>query len=552
MKKVLLFSLFLSLAASPLFAADGEAASENSYGVLSILPPLLAIVLAVATRQVLVALFLGIWLGTTFLNAFNPGAGFLRLLDHYLINALADPDHAAIILFSMTLGGIVRIIAQTGGMHALLSSLSSLARSVRLTQLATYLMGIFIFFDDYANTLLVGNTMRPFTDRLKISREKLAYIVDSTAAPITSIAPVSTWIGYEIGLLGAAFADLDLEAHPFSVFIDSIPYRFYGILALLFVFFTIILKKEFSLMLKAEKRAQREGKVLADNATPLIDTDGSEAAECSIKNPHWLDAVIPIAVVILTTLFGLYFSGIGALEESAAGENGHSLRAVIAEANSYHVLMWAAFSGAFIALLLSLRTLTLQKAFDAFLAGAKSMVLAMIVLVLAWSIGAVCKDLGTASFCVAITSDAIEPALLPLVIFALAAAISFATGTSWGTMAILVPIAVPIAWKLSASGTTSDAVFLGSIAGVLSGATFGDHCSPISDTTVMSSMASACDHIDHVKTQLPYAATVGVVSMAAGYLPAGFGMSPWIGLACGAGVLFALLYWYGKSPDSPH
>lgn len=561
MKKSIRLSLIIVLlSAAALCAAEGNGgdATESTgspYGVLSILPPILAIALAIITRQVFVALFFGILLGAFFLNDYNLITAFMRVLDKYFINAMANPDHAAIILFSMCLGGIIRVISNTGGLHAIVASLAGRAKNAGLCQVYTWLMGCLVFIDDYANTLLVGNTMRPFSDKLRISREKLAYIVDSTAAPVTALVPLSTWLSFELGLIQKAFNIEGIEKAAYPIFLNSIPYRFYGIFAIFFVLFIALSKRDFGSMLKAERRARRTGKVLDDNATPMIDREVTDIERFKVDRPHWLDAVVPIATVIIVLIAGLYHSGVNALEAMSPPGTAFTIHQIIAEANAYHALMWASFSGAFVAIVMALRTLSLKKALDAYLTGLKSMVLAMIVLVLAWSIGDVCEELDTARYCVAMTSHVLTPYLVPLVVFVIAAFVAFATGTSWGTMTILIPIVVPLAWKLShaagVSAETGEAIFMASIASVLSGATFGDHCSPISDTTVMSSMASACDHIDHVKTQIPYALLVAFVAMLAGYLPAGFGISPWLCLPAGLLVLIILLFVIGKNPDSP-
>jgi len=538
---------FVCLFSSLALGADAQEGSP--YGILAILPALAAIVLAILTRQVYVGLFIGVWLGAAILVegtlTWRCFAGFLRVLDTYFLRALADPDHAAIVLFTMGLGGMVGVIGASGGLAALVERASGWARGPRAGQATTWIAGLVIFIDDYASTLLVGNTLRPFTDRLRISREKLSYIVDSTAAPITSIAPISTWIGYEVGLLGDALAKAAPQVKAYALFIDSIPYRFYAILAIALVLFIALSGRDVGSMLRAERRARATGKVLADGAVPLADTNLAVPREASGK--AWaLDAIIPILAVIAVTLAGLYMSGLAALD--AAGEaDGARLRDIIGKANTFHVLMWAAFSGGLISIVLACRRLSVRETMDAFAAGAKGMVVAMIVLVLAWSIAAISKDLRTAEYCVAAVSDAISPKLLPLIIFCIAAAISFATGTSWGTMAILIPIAIPLSVRLAPGGDTGESQLLIASAGaILSGAIFGDHSSPISDTTIMSSMASSCDHIDHVRTQMPYALAAAAVSMAVGYLPSGFGIAPGWGILAGCGLLILWLRVIGR------
>jgi len=439
----------------------------------------------------------------------------------------------------------------TGSLQSLVKGIAKWAKTVRKGQFTAWLMGLVIFFDDYANTLLVGNSMRPFTDSLKISREKLAYIVDSTAAPVASIVPISTWIGYEVGLLGAALAAIDVGSDPYGVFLQSIPYRFYGLLAVVFVLLVALFNRDFSHMYLAETRARQTGKVLAEKAKPLVETESF--VQFPRREATAFEALLPILLVVLVIVFGLYLSGLKALKlEGSTVAEQPTLREIIGKADSFQVLMWAAFAGSFAAFALSLRSLSVSEAMDEYLKGIKAMVPAMVILVLAWSLGTVCEKLQTGKFCIGIATGRIPASLLPALVFLLAAFVSFATGTSWATMGILVPIVIPLSWRLTENLHFSEAIRLASIGAVLSGATFGDHCSPISDTTIMSSMGSGCDHIDHVRTQIPYAFTVAAISTLLGYLPAGFGFSPFLGLILALAALSALLVVAGRTPDFTH
>ncbi len=540
-KTVVLACAFLLLTG----AASAQPDSSPAGTFLSVLPPLGAILLAIATRQVFLSLFLGLFLGAA-IAAGDPLSGLARLLDTYLVRALGTERHASVVLFSLFLGAMVRIMASTGGLKALVSAIARRASTVRRGQTAAWLMGCVIFFDDYANTLLVGNTMRPFTDSLKVSREKLAYIVDSTAAPVASVMPVSTWIGYEVGLIGSAFAAASVSLDPYGAFLASIPYRFYGLLAVLFVLVVAVSDRDFSAMYRAEHRARTTGKVIADGARPLADTEDTPSAVPA--RARALDAVIPVLLVLGVTAGGLYLSGLNALKEKGIAPEGMALRRILGSADAFQALMWAAFTGSAAAFLLALRNLSLSRVTDEYLAGVKAMVPAMVILVLAWALSAVCEKLQTAQFCVQLAGGRIDPRLLPALIFLIAAFVSFATGTSWATMGILIPIAVPLAWRVTQECPSAEMIRLASIGAVLSGATFGDHCSPISDTTIMSSMASGCDHVDHVRTQIPYAFSVAAVSTMCGYLPAGFGLPPLVGLGAGLIVLIGLLFLAGRRP----
>ncbi len=526
-------------------------------GWLSVVPPLVAILLALAFKDVLVALALGVFSGALFLHGWNPFVAFARTIDSFIVPALADGSHAAILIFSTLLGGMVGVISRSGGTHGIVDALTPYATSARRGQVATWLMGVLIFFDDYANTLIVGSTMRPVTDRLRISREKLAYIVDSTAAPVASVVPISTWIGYEIGLIGDAFTGLDLAFNPFTAFVGSILFRFYPIFALVLGFTIAFSCRDFGPMLKAELRASNTGKLVGDDDVPLADYDSPETAPKAGKPRRALNALVPIATVIGVTLAGLWITGAGAVARSDYPSTLRWVQEVFSAADSYKALLWASLAGltAAMALALAQRILTVREATGAMVGGFKSMLLALATLLLAWSIGAVCGELHTAEYLVGATRGALSVHWLPVLTFVLSAAISFATGTSWGTMAILMPLVIPISHHLSLAGglAVDDRLYylllLGTISSVLAGSVWGDHCSPISDTTILSSMASGCDHIAHVRTQLPYALGIGVLGMAIGDVPTAFGLSPWISLAAGSAVIVAGVLWLGKRSD---
>jgi len=401
-----------------------------------------------------------------------------------------------------------------------------------------------IFFDDYSNTLIVGNTMRPVTDRHRISREKLAFLVDSTAAPVACVALVSTWIGYEVSLIGDALTKSGSNLNPFSVFLASLPYSFYPVFALAATFVIAVSGRDWGPMLLAERRA-REGELLATGAQPLADFESSDLAPEEGVACRWWNAVVPIVLVIATTLFGLYHTGRQGLVE--AGETSASLSRIIGASDPFTVLLWASFVGLTAAVVLAVaqNILTVRASLEATVAGFKSMFMAFVVLTLAWSLGQVCTDLETAAFLKSAVGPNMPPSLLPAAIFLVAAAVSFATGTSWGTMAILTPLAVPLALV---SATDDPGILAASVAAILGGAVFGDHCSPISDTTILSSMASGCDHVDHVRTQLPYALLAAAVAVLVGYLAyAATGVPAWILLVVGIAVVAVWIRVVGRT-----
>jgi Na+/H+ antiporter NhaC len=499
-------------------------------GWQTLLAPLFAIAMALVFRQVYVALFAGIWLGATIIKDYNPLQGLFYSVDHYVVDSLAGGsgwDHTSIAVFTLLLGGLVGVVSANGGARGVVNSVSRLATSARRGELATWLMGIMIFFDDYTNTLIVGNTMRPVTDKLRISREKLSYIVDSTAAPVACIAVITSWIGFEISLLKDAFESVGmLDRNPFTTFVASIPYSYYPILTLLFVLLIALWGRDFGPMLRAERRARRTGEVLAPGAIPISNIDTDVQSKEGIPE-RWFNAVLPVTVVILGTVWGLIQTGRSDL--IASGEIAPTLFDSLRNGNSFVALLWSSFLGCLVAILMTVfqRIMTLTQTMHAWVSGLKAMTPAIVILVLAWAIGAVCDDLNTADYLVGRLSGVLAPELLPGLIFLVAAGVSFSTGTSWGTMTILTPLCIPLVIQVTHLGGMGEAaansVLLSSIASILSGAVFGDHCSPISDTTIMSSMASNSDHIDHVRTQLPYALSVGLIVIVLGYTPTALG-----------------------------
>ncbi|MDD3642270.1 MAG: Na+/H+ antiporter NhaC family protein, partial [Candidatus Krumholzibacteria bacterium] len=395
---------------------------------------------------------------------------------------------------------------------------------------------------------------RPLTDRLRISREKLSYIVDSPAAPVTALAVITSWIGFQISLLDQSFAALGVDRNPLGAFVSAIPYGFYPLLAVLFVLFVIVSGRDFSLMLAAERRARSTGKVSSETAVPLSDLDAESIAPAPHARPSLLSGVVPIGVVVFGAFAGLVWTGRSAV--LAAGGSPPTLLTALRESDSFTSLLWGSFAGCLAASLIALgrRLLSLTETVQAFVNGIRSMMTAIIILVLAWSIGTVCTEIRTADYLVHRLSGVISPPFLPTIVFLLAMGISFSTGTSWGTMSILTPIVIPLAYGTAAgaglAGPSFEPVLLGSIAAILSGAVFGDHCSPISDTTIMSSMASGADHIDHVRTQLPYALTVGAVSLAAGYILSALGVPVWLCLVISAVLLAAIIRAIGAPTDA--
>jgi Na+/H+ antiporter NhaC len=531
-------------------------------GWLSLLPPLVAIALALITREVILSLFAGIWLAALLLVGFNPISATTMSLSSFIHEPLTDGDNVSIVLFSLMLGGMVGVMTRSGGAQGIVELLRPYATSRRRGQFFAWLSGLVIFFDDYANTLIRGNTMRPMTDELKISREKLAYIVDSVAAPIAVIAPISTWVGFEISRIadslnaaGAGVTDPALQAqlaagaaNPFNVFLHSIPYLFYPIFAMTLVLMITLTGREFGPMRKAEERALSGGGLFRPGATLAADVESSALAAAEGVPHRWYNALIPIGTVVLVALIALYYTGTAGLDGEPA-----TIRNIIGSADPFSALIWASFTGGVVAMALAAaqKILTVKESLEAWVGGMRSMLLAMIILVLAWGLGAATNALGTGPYLAALLGDTLPLWSLPVLVFIIASATAFATGTSWGTMAILFPVVVPLAVAMGAgvgfAGGDDYSILLGAISSIMAGAVFGDHASPISDTTIISSMASGCDHIDHVRTQLPYALLAAAIAIVVGDLPTAlFGLNPAISIVLGLAVMYVVLRVFGR------
>ena len=518
-------------------------------GWLSIIPPLLAILLALLIRQVIVSLLAGIYVGAIFLYDFNPFTALLRLSDTIILDVLIDADHMYVIIFTLLIGGVVGIISKNGGTTGLANQITKLAKTAKSGMIASWLMGVVIFFDDYANSLIIGNMMRPITDKLKISREKLSYIVDSTAAPVASIMIISTWIGYELGLINEGLKAIGSAENAYDVFIKTIPYRFYPIAAVFFVFLTSYLQRDFGPMFKAEKRARTTGKLIGDGVE-VKNFLSSDDRFPNKKGGKWINSVIPILVILIGTIVGLFYTGMLSLE--ASGITDYSLQNIISHSDSFKSLLWASFGAAAVAVVMTIwqKILSLHDSMEAWQRGIQSMLFAVIILVFAWGISQVTVELKTADYIISVLSDSINPRLLPVLVFIICGGISFATGTSWGTMAIVMPIVIPLASEVSniAGFSSADTTIIihGVISSVLAGSVWGDHCSPIADTTILSSMASQCNHIDHVRTQLPYAVMVGTVTMILGDLLTAYGLNPFLAILLIFAALYFILMLLGK------
>jgi Na+/H+ antiporter NhaC len=519
--------------------------TANVDGLLTLTPIVLAISLALFTRKIIPSLAAAVLLAALILQGGSP-IGMVTDSARLVWGAIADKDHLIVSFFTLSVAATIEILSQGKGTHALVKIVTKRAKSFRTGQLATWGAGMVVFFDDYANCLIVGGSMKAVTDRLRISREKLAYLVDSTAAPMATLALVSTWIGFEVGLIGDALANEGVDTNAYSFFLEGLPYRFYPILTLVFAFFIAALGRDFGPMYRAERAAQLK---------PVPEEEGTEALPAGRA---WLGA-IPIAALVLVTGASLWTQGV------AKAEDGDKLFEIIGHADGYEAMVHGALASLSLAAVLSLAmgALSLKGLGKATVLGIKAILPAFAVLFLAWSLGSAIDELQAKEFIKGLVIDDQGQSVVPLwafptIIFLIAAAIAFSTGTSFGTMTVLIPLAIPVAYALETQGISGEVVLdphsqlaIATTSSVLAGATWGDHCSPISDTTVLSSTGAGCDHAAHVATQLPYAIAAGIISVLFGTLPAGFGVSPWLLLPLGAAACFAVIWVLGRPVTSP-
>jgi Na+/H+ antiporter NhaC len=531
----------------------------------AVLPPLIAILIALFFRKLILALVSAVWLGATALSGWNPLFGLWNGATDYVWQSVADSFKIYIIAFTLSLVGMVQVITRMGGIAGVLERFRRFTETARSTRVTTALLGTAIFFDDYANTIVVGTSMRPITDRRKISREKLAYLVDSMSAPVAGVAIISTWVGYEVGLFDELSRQLALGRSGYDIFFGIIPLRFYCWFTIVFVLANAWFGRDYGPMLRAERRAA-EGEPLRSGSSPL--TSGAFAgSEPADDIPYrWWNAAIPIGCVIVGTLLGMFWSGWSSGEQTIPALFGSGFfdawavalgdltswdawRDAFGNADSGKVLFWSSMlaSTVTVGLAVGQRLLSLKEALLTFFKAVPAMWLAVVILVMAWSIQRVCSDLGTSIYLVGAVQDLLAPGMLPIVTFLLAAVVAFATGTSWGTMGILLPAMVPLAFYLTDGAEGGNLIILMLTFGaVLDGAIFGDHISPISDTTVMSSISASVDHIDHVRTQAPYAITTMSVAGLVGYVGVAFGLPEIAALIVGAVSCVLIVRFAGK------
>jgi tetracycline resistance efflux pump len=457
------------------------------FGWLSVIPPLFAILLAIKTRQVFLSLFLGIVVGWIIISKGNILIGFESSIQS-IIDVFQDAGNTRVVIFCALVGALISLTQANGGVQGFVDLIQkkNIVTSRKRATVFSFFVGCIVFIESSISCLVTGTIFHPIFEKFKISREKLAYICDTTSSPICILIPLNAWGAYVVSLL-----EKESVGNPVQTFLSTIPLNFYAILSVLFAGFIAFSFKDFGSMKKAEKRSFETGKTIADGAVPMISEEVASLKPKKGIQHKSFNMIIPIGVMIIMMPISLFITGNGDLTSGSGSTS----------------VLWSVLAAIIVAGTISLlqKILSLKEVMDFTLKGISGLVPLAILMVLAFSIGDTCRTLGTGEYVASLSRDFLSPSLIAPVIFITSAFISFSTGTSWGTFAIMIPIAVPTAVFAASSLPLS-------IAAVLSGSVFGDHCSPISDTTIVSSMASACDHIDHVRTQMPYAITMAIVA----------------------------------------
>ncbi len=492
----------------------------NDYGFLSILPPIIAIILALRTKQVYIALLFGIWFSWVIMNDWNFLKGSIAAIEG-MVDVFKSEGNTRTIMFSALVGALLLFIQYSGGVEGFINKINVLIEyfekkqsgySRVIVQILALITGIFLFVETSISSLTVGTLYRPIFDKLKIPREKLAYIADSSSAPSSIIIPFNAWGAFIMGLLLTQGID-----NPFSMLLSSIKYNFYPFIAIIIVFVVILSNKDVGSMAKAEKRTKETGKLLNDNAKPMIsETITSYKPKEGVK-PKAYNMVIPLLTMVLMMPINLAYTGWNNVEKYSSFSD--HLSQAIGKGSGSSSVLYAVTASIFVAMILyrAQGIMKIKEMIDLVLKGISELMPLALLMLLAFAISDACNQLGTGYFVANWSKEWLSPEFLPAIVFVVSSFIAFSTGTSWGTFAIMLAISIPMS-NIHDVNTTLV------VAATLGGGVFGDHCSPISDTTIISSMASASDHIDHVKTQLPYALIGGLITIIF-YLILGFTIS---------------------------
>ena len=499
------------------------------YGFLSLLPPILAIIIAIITKQTIISLFIGVWLGATIINSWNPLVGFTYTITDTMIPSIADPWNASLLLLVTTTGGFVNILRTTGAAQAFAEAATKKINTRRKAQ--NFVWGSSFLFSYTEPVLILGAVTRPITDKIKISRVKLAYILDSMGSPLAAMSPISSYGPFITGLIATQLAALSLSDNPWGMFIQMIPYNLYGVFAMIGVLFVINLNLDIGPMYQAEKKAITTGKLYGDQDKLMMDED-EETEKGNKRNDADIFSFLIPMILLLGTIFSVIFW------TGNIGENG--FRGAFLNADIVLGIISGFICGSAGGIIYARLRYgkSLVNLFEDFTNGLLKLMIVTLILIMAWSIGSIATTMGLGEYIAHITGSYLPSFIVPAIIFLVGAFIAFATGSSWGVFSIMMPIALPMAAAIDISLPIA-------IGAVISGGLFGDHCSPISDTTIMASTGAAADHIEHVKTQLPYAIIIGT-SAATGFLSAGLTQNAIVSMIITAAVLLSILYFLNR------
>jgi tetracycline resistance efflux pump len=473
---------------------------------LSILPPLMAIGLAIATRQVVLSLLAGVWVGWVIAAGGNPLMGTWEAIN-CVVAVFGEAWQTRVIVFTMLMGSLLILMQRSGGIDGFVQWVSRWrwSQTRRGAQLMAWVVGLGVFIESTITCLVVGTVSRPLFDRLKISREKLAYICDSTSAPVCILLPINGWGAYVLGLLAVEASAGHLGGvGELPIFLAAVPLNFYAIISVLLVLFVVLTGWDIGPMRRAERRAREEGKVLRDGAMPVVDTEVISLPRKEGVEPRLRNMMVPLLAMLLMVPLGIWITGITELRASG---DPLSLMSLLSNASGSTAVLWGVLLAVAVAAVMmwTQRIFNVHELVDLSFKGAGGLVPLATIMMLAFAIGMTCNALGTGDWVAHTAEPWLSPAAIAPVVFLVSCLIAFSTGTSWGTFAIMIPLAVPLAHLFNENPATAGVSIPLVVSAVLGGGVFGDHCSPISDTSVVSSMASCSDHIDHVRTQIPYA-----------------------------------------------
>jgi len=554
------FAVFHVMDLAPMLPGlnDPEALG-HSLGMWSLLPPLFAVALAFLTGDVIVSLLAGVLSGAALLTAIDGGGMFYDTFHRTVVGILetsANYENVQVLILCVAVGGMEGVIRRSGGFEATARKLTKKINSPRKANAVSQLFCTLFFFDDYANALISGPVLTPVTDKAGVSREKLSYIVDSTAAPLAGIAVISSWVAVEVSVIQEGLDAIGSSASAFHIFFNSIPYCFYCIFAIIFILLLTISGREYGPMLQAERRARAGHPV--KKGTQVVTDRPEELPGYDHSDRQWRRIILAFGSVVLMLIFDLtafYITGKAtAIESGLIAPNApfsfSNLSTIIGCADTIQLVMEGAFLAGFAALIMGvcLNLFSLHDGILAWVDGAISLMPTIIVLILAWTLSDCVSQLGSVYFVVDAISAGIPHMMVPTLIFLTCCLVSFATG-SYGCMFMVMPMAVPIVAAVGgiAADPAADPFMLACVAAVLSGSIFGDHCSPMTDCTILAALGAGCETMDHVRTQMPYALTVAVVTVVCGTLLTSLtGIPAWAALLIGTAAMALVVNFAGK------